>query len=94
MAVDITDIKSIVYTEKSLGLQEGGVIVVQTAPTITKNRLKEIFRVYFGVVPLSINSLKMRGKVKRFRGVEGKRADFKKFYVKLPEDAKIESLSV
>lgn len=94
MAADITDIKSIVYTEKSLGLQESGVIVVQTTPSMTKNSLKEIFREYFGVVPLSVNSLKMNGKVKRFRGVEGRRANFKKFYVKLPEDAKIESLSV
>jgi large subunit ribosomal protein L23 len=32
--------------------------------------------------------------VKRFRGIEGKRPDYKKFYVKLPEDAKLESLSV
>lgn len=94
MAADITDIKSIVYTEKSLGLQESGVIVVQTAPSITKNGLKEIFKEYFGVVPLSVNSLRMNGKVKRFKGTEGKRAGFKKFYVKLPEDAKIESLSV
>ena len=39
---DITDIKSILYTEKSLGLQEDGVIVVQTSPRMTKNGLKEV----------------------------------------------------
>jgi large subunit ribosomal protein L23 len=91
---DITDIKSIVYTEKALNLQEQGVLVVQTTPKVTKNQLKEIFKEYFGVTPLKVNSLRQKGKVKRFRGVEGKRADYKKFYVKLPEDAKIESLSV
>jgi len=94
MAADITGIKSIIYTEKSLGLQESGVIVVQTAPQITKNVLKEIFKEYFGVTPLKVNSLRVNGKVKKFKGIEGKRPDYKKFYVQLPEDAKIESLSV
>ena len=90
----ITDIKSIVYTEKALNLQEQGVLVVQTTPKITKNQLKEIFKEYFGVTPIKINSLRQKGKTKKFRGIEGKRADYKKFYVKLPDDAKIESLSV
>jgi large subunit ribosomal protein L23 len=91
---DITDIKQIMYTEKSLALQEEGVIVVQTTPRMTKNSLKEVFREFFGITPLRVNSMRVNGKVKRFRGVEGKRADSKKFYVKLPEDAKIESLAV
>ncbi len=91
---DITDIKSILYTEKSLGLQEDGVVVIQTTPRMTKNGLKEVLREYFGFVPLKINSMRVKGKVKRFRGVEGKREDYKKFYVKLPEGAKIESLEV
>ncbi|MCF6201042.1 MAG: 50S ribosomal protein L23 [Hydrogenimonas sp.] len=90
---DITDIKSILYTEKTLALQEDGVIVVQTSPKVTKNQLKAIFKEYFGVNPIKVNSLRQSGKVKRFRGKEGKRADFKKFYVKLPEGANIESLS-
>ncbi len=91
---DITDIKSIVYTEKTLGLQEDGVVVVQTSPRMTKTGLKEVFREYFGVVPTRINSLNQSGKVKRFRGVKGKQNDYKKFYVKLPEGAAIESLAV
>ena len=91
---DITDIKSIVYTEKTLGLQEEGVVVVQTSPRMTKSGLKEVFREYFGVVPERINSLNQRGKVKRFRGVMGKQNDYKKFYVKLPEGAAIESMAV
>ncbi len=91
---DITDIKSILYTEKSLGLQEDGVVVIQTSPRMTKNGLKEVLREYFGFVPLRVNSMRMNGKVKRFKGIEGKREDYKKFYVKLPEGAKIESLEV
>lgn len=88
---DITDIKNIVYTEKTLGLQEGGVVVIQASPKMTKNGLKQVLREYFGIVPLKINSLRMDGKVKRFRGVEGQRSDFKKFYVKLPEGASLEN---
>ncbi|MCJ7766328.1 MAG: 50S ribosomal protein L23 [Thiovulaceae bacterium] len=91
---DITDIKSILYTEKTLGLQEDGVVVVQTSPRVTKTGLKEIFREYFGIVPTRINSLNQAGKTKKFRGVTGKQNNFKKFYVKLPDGAQIESLAV
>ncbi len=91
---DITDIKSIIYTEKSLKLQEVGVLVVQTSPKVTKHQLKEVFKEYFGFTPLKINALNQEGKRKRFKGVKGQKASFKKFYVKLPEGAKIESLAV
>jgi len=91
---DITDIKAILYTEKSLELQEDGVIVVQTSPRMTKNGLKAVFQEYFGIKPLRVNSMRVNGKVKRFKGIAGKRPDLKKFYVLLPEDAKIESLAV
>ncbi|NCO02078.1 MAG: 50S ribosomal protein L23 [Epsilonproteobacteria bacterium] len=91
---DITDIKSILYTEKTLGMQEDGVIVVQTSPRMTKTGLKEVFREYFGIIPSNINSLNQNGKVKKFRGVAGKQNNFKKFYVTLPEGAQIESLAV
>ncbi|OHD91088.1 50S ribosomal protein L23, partial [Sulfuricurvum sp. RIFOXYD12_FULL_44_77] len=73
---------------------EEGVIVVQTSPRMTKNALKEVFREYFGIVPARVNSLNQSGKVKRFRGLAGKQNDFKKFYVKLPEGAQIDSLAV
>ena len=39
---DITDIKAILYTEKTIELQENGVIVVQTSTRMTKNGLKEV----------------------------------------------------
>lgn len=91
---DITDIKSILYTEKSLALQESGVLVVQTSLKVSKNQLKQVFKEYFGFVPEKINSLKQNGKTKRFKNREGKRASYKKFYVKMPEGAKIDSLAV
>ena len=81
---DITDIKTILYTEKSLGLQEQGVVVIQTSPSMTKNGLKAVLKDYFGITPLRVNSLRMDGRI-------GVRNDFKKFYVKLPEGATLES---
>lgn len=91
---DISDIKSVLYTEKSINMQEEGVVVLQTSPSLTKNGLKAVLKNYFDVTPLKINSLNQDGKRKRFKGVKGKRNDFKKFYVKLPAGATIESLSV
>jgi large subunit ribosomal protein L23 len=91
---DITDIKSILYTEKTLAMQEDGLLVVQTSPRMTKTGLKEVFREYFGIIPSRVNSLNQSGKIKKFRGVAGKQNDLKKFYVKLPEGAQIESLAV
>ncbi len=89
---DITDIKAILYTEKSLSLQENGTVVIQTSTRMTKNRLKEVLREYFGFTPLKINSMRVLGKVKKFKGMTGKRSDTKKFYVQLPEGAKLENL--
>ena len=89
---DITDIKTILYTEKSLGLQENGIVVIQTSPNVTKNGLKGLLKEYFGITPLQVNSLRMDGKVKRFKGRTGARNDVKKFYVKLPEGASLESV--
>ncbi|MDR2081352.1 MAG: 50S ribosomal protein L23 [Campylobacteraceae bacterium] len=89
---DITDIKAILYTEKSLSLQEDGTVVIQTSTKMTKNGLKEVLKNYFGFSPLKINSLRVEGKTKRFRGRIGTRNDYKKFYVKLPEGAKLENV--
>lgn len=89
---DITDIKTILYTEKTLNLQEGGMVVIQTSPKMTKTSLKAVLKEHFGFTPLKINSLRIDGKVKRFRGRLGVRDNFKKFYVKLPEGVSLENV--
>ena len=91
---DITDIKSIVYTEKVLGIENDNLVVIKTAPKMNKNGIREVFKEYFGVNPIKINSLRQSGKVKKFKGTTGRRPDFKKFYVQLPEGSKIASLEV
>lgn len=89
---DITDIKTIIYTEKTLSLQENGIVVIQTSPKMTKNGLKAVLKEYFGITPLRVNSLRLDGKVKKFRGRVGVRNDVKKFYVKLPEGVSLENM--
>lgn len=89
---DITDIKAILYTEKTLSLQENGTVVIQTSTRMTKNRLKEVLREYFGFTPIKVNSMRVLGKVKKFKGISGKRNDCKKFYVQLPEGAALENI--
>lgn len=91
---DISDIKMIIYTEKSITLREKGVIVLHTSTRMTKNRLKQISKDYFGFTPISINSVNQKGKVKRFKGRVGKRADYKKFYIKVPEGADVGAFNV
>lgn len=90
---DITDIQSILYTEKTYSLPEN-VIVVRTSPRVTKTSLREIFKEYFGINPLRVNSLNQQGKVKKFKGRIGKQNDSKKFYVQMPEGATIKGLEV
>jgi large subunit ribosomal protein L23 len=91
---DITDIRSVIHTEKAMNQQgKDAVIVVQTSPRMTKNGLKKVFQEYFGILPLSVNSVRMDGKNKRFRGQHGQRDAFKKFYVKVPESAQFYSMT-
>lgn len=89
---DLTDIKAILYTEKSLIAQAENVITVKTSNRVTKNSLKEIFRDYLGIKVLRVNSLCGEGKLRRFRGTMGRTDAYKKFYVKVPADAKLDQL--
>jgi dihydroorotate dehydrogenase (fumarate) len=63
-------------------------------PSDPKKSAEEIRKTYFDITPLKVNSLRQSGKEKRFRGVKGKQVDFKKFYVWLPNGAKIKGLEV
>ena len=92
--IDIGDIKSVMYTEKSINQKEKGFLVIQTSSNVSKNQIKSIFLRYFGFSPVSINSLNQKGKKKRFKNIRGKRSDFKKFYLKVPVGASVESLQV
>lgn len=78
-------------TEKAtLGSQYGQVTF--TVPnTATKPRIKEAVETLFGVKVKAVNTLIQKGKTKRFRGIAGRKADFKKAIVTLEEGQTIDT---
>ena len=76
-------IRGPVITEKATGLSEHGQTVFRVANDATKPEIKAAIEGLFGVKVLAVNTLVVKGKVKRFRGRPGRRSDVKKAYVRL-----------
>ena len=56
----------------------------------TKPEIKQAVELLFKVKVKAVNTLRQKGKKKRFRGIVGKRADFKKAMVTLAEGENID----
>lgn len=78
-------IRKPVITEKATIASENGAVVFEVAIGANKPQIKEAVESLFGVKVKSVNTTITKGKVKRFRGRPGKRADVKKAYVTLEE---------
>lgn len=74
-----------VITEKATMLSENNQIVFQVPLTATKPQIKEAVEALFKVKVKAVNTVRVEGKTKRFRGALGKRSDFKKAIVTLNE---------
>ena len=74
-----------VITEKSTILSEENKVVFQVAIDATKPQIKEAVEKLFDVKVEAVNTIKVKGKTKRFRGVLGRRNDFKKAIVTLAD---------
>ena len=72
-----------VITEKSTALTDQNKVVFKTPLTATKTEIKQAVESLFKVKVVSVNTIRVKGKTKLFRGVEGKRSDFKKAIVTL-----------
>lgn len=79
-----------VITEKATMASEGGAVVFEVARDATKPQIKQAVEALFGVKVKAVNTLVSKGKVKRFRGRPGRRADVKKAYVTLADGATID----
>ncbi len=79
-----------VVTEKSTQGSENNQVTFRVARRATKPEIKQAVEGLFGVKVTKVNTLNMRGKVKRFRGRLGKRADYKKAIVTLAEGQSID----
>ena len=79
-----------VVTEKSTRLGELSQVVFKVQRDATKPQIKAAVEALFDVKVTAVNTLNVKGKVKRFRGQLGKRDDVKKAIVTLAEGQKID----
>ncbi|MGB0907791.1 MAG: 50S ribosomal protein L23 [Maricaulaceae bacterium] len=78
-------IVSPVITEKSTILSENNQVVFEVPVTATKPEIKEAIEQLFSVSVTAVNTMKTKGKAKRFRGIAGRRKDVKKAIVTLKD---------
>ena len=83
-------IRSPVVTEKSTLLSEFNQVTFRVPLDATKPEIKMAVEDLFKVKVTKVNTLRQKGKVKRFRGHLGKRVDVKRAIVTLAEGDSID----
>ena len=83
-------LRSPIITEKSTMASEHNQITVRVPLDATKPEIKAAVEKLFDVKVKAVNTLRVKGKVKRFRGVIGRRTDVKKAIVTLVEGHRID----
>jgi len=78
-------IVSPVITEKSTILSENNQVVFEVAIDASKPEIKDAIESLFSVTVVAVNTIKTKGKTKRFRGIAGRRKDVKKAIVTLKD---------
>ena len=78
-------ILSPIITEKSTILSENNQVVFEVPVTASKPEIKEAVEALFNVSVTAVNTIKVKGKTKRFRGIAGRRKDIKKAIVTLKD---------
>ena len=79
-----------VITEKSMTSSEAGKVVFMVPLSATKDEVKAAVEAIFNVKVNKVNTVKQAGKVKRFKGYEGVRSDYKKAVITLAEGQNID----
>ena len=74
-----------IVTEKATKLSEYNKVVFEVASKSNKNEIKGAVEKLFSVKVRAVNIINVKGKVKRFKGVLGKRNDIKKAVITLEE---------
>ncbi len=83
-------ILSPVVTEKSTRISEHNQVMFRVAMTATKPEIKAAVEDLFKVKVIGVNTMRVKGKVKRFRNRLGQRSDWKKAIVTLAEGQSID----
>jgi large subunit ribosomal protein L23 len=79
-----------VITEKATLLSEQNKVVFRVAADATKDEIAAAVEALFKVNVTKVNTLNVKGKTKRFRGIMGRRSDVKKAVVTLAEGQSID----
>jgi large subunit ribosomal protein L23 len=83
-------IRSPIITEKTTIISEYNQVTFKVPLEATKPEIKAAVEGLFEVKVTAVNTIVQKGKVKRFRGHEGKRSDFKKAVVTLVDGDSID----
>lgn len=86
-------VRSPVVTEKSTALSEYNKVVFKVAQNADKIAIKKAVEALFNVKVVSVNTLNVQGKIRRFRGVTGRRSGYKKAIVSLAEGQQIDVMA-
>ena len=79
-----------VVSEKSYSLLDNNAYTFQVHPDANKTEIRQAVEAIWDVKVVNVNTLTRKGKTKRFRFTQGKRADTKRAVVKLAPGDKIE----
>jgi large subunit ribosomal protein L23 len=82
-----------VVTEKSTNLSEYNKNIFIVRRDATKEKIKNAIVAIYKVDVKNVNVINIKGKEKRFKGVKGKRSDYKKAIVTLQGDSSIDFTS-
>lgn len=79
-----------VLTEKTTILSESNQVVFRVPLDATKPQIKEAVEALFKVRVAAVNTIRVKGKTKRFKGMPGQRSDYKKAMVRLADGQSID----
>ncbi|MAI97895.1 MAG: 50S ribosomal protein L23 [Rhodobacteraceae bacterium] len=74
-----------IITEKATMASESGTLAFEVSMGCNKSDIKDAIESLFSVKVKSVNTLILKGKLKRFRGQLGRRRDMKKAYITLED---------
>lgn len=81
-----------VITEKATMASEHGKVVFYVPIDASKTEVKQAVETLFNVTVTKVNTILIKGKNKRFRGIKGKKSDKKKAIVTLAEGQQIDAM--
>src|ERR1700739_854632 len=76
-------VRSPVITEKATNVSEHNQVIFRVPLRATKRQVRAAIEALFNVQVTAINTMRIPGKLKRFRGRVGRRSDYKKALVTL-----------